>query len=89
MLGQVLADSILVRLHGLLARAPTGGTDFTVFVGELEGLDQSQGLVDISADGEIVDGHLAEGAGAIDDEEAAESDALILLKCSNIMRNGC
>jgi len=82
LLGQVLADSILVGLHGLLARTPAGGADFAVFVGELEGLDQSQGLVDISADGEIVDGHLAEGARAIDDEEAAESDALILLENS-------
>lgn len=86
LLGQVLADAVLVRLHGLLSRAPSGGADFAVFVGELEGLDQPQSLVDVSAHGQIVDGHLAEGAGAVDDEEAAEGDALVLLE--NSVRSG-
>ena len=51
-----------------------------MLVGELEGLDEPERLVDVAADGEVVDGDLAELALAVDDEEAAEGDALILLE---------
>ena len=36
-------------------------------------LDQSQGLVNVPADREVVDRDLAEHAGLVDDEEAAEA----------------
>lgn len=51
-------------------------------VGELEGLDQPQGLVDAAAHGQVVDRHLAEDPGGRDDEEAAEGDAgVVALVC--------
>ena len=46
--------------HRSLARLPAGWADLAVFVSELEGLDQSEGLVNIPAHGEIVDGHLSQ-----------------------------
>lgn len=49
-----------------------------MLVGELEGLDQTQGLVDVAADGQVVDGDLAEGALGVDDEETAQGDAFLL-----------
>lgn len=49
-----------------------------MLVGELEGLDQTQGLVDVAADGQVVDGDLAQGALGVDDEEATQGDALVL-----------
>ena len=45
---------------------------------ELERLDETDGLVDGAADGEVVDGDLAEDTLRVDDEEAAESDTLLL-----------
>ncbi len=46
-----------------------------MLVGELEGLDQTKGLLDASTNGEIVDGDLPENSLRIDDEQAAEGDA--------------
>ena len=43
---------------------------------ELERLDEADGLVDGAADGKVVDGDLAENALRVNDEEAAERDAL-------------
>jgi hypothetical protein len=51
-----------------------------MLVGELEGLDEADGLLDRAADGQVVDGNLAEGALRVDDEEAAKGDALVLEK---------
>ncbi len=51
-----------------------------VLVRELERLHQPEGLVDVPPDGQVVDGDLAKLASAVDDEEAAEGDALVLLK---------
>ena len=51
-----------------------------MLVRELECLHQPEGLVDVPPDWEVVDGDLAELASAVDDEEAAEGDALVLLK---------
>jgi hypothetical protein len=39
-----------------------------MLVGELEGLDEADGLLDRAADGQVVDGDLAEGALRVDDE---------------------
>ncbi len=58
--------------HALFSHLP-------VLVRELERLHQPEGLVDVPPDGEVVDGDLAELASAVDDEEAAEGDALVLL----------
>ncbi|KUI58888.1 hypothetical protein VP1G_11002 [Cytospora mali] len=49
-----------------------------MLVGELEGLDQAEGLVDVAADGEVVDGDLAEDSLGVDDEETTQGDTLLL-----------
>lgn len=77
-LGEVLQASLGVSLHGVAARLPAGGADLAVLVGELERLDQTEGLVDVAADGQVVDGDLAQGALGVDDEEAAQGDAFLL-----------
>ena len=51
-----------------------------MLVDELESLDKPQGLVDVAANGKIVDGDLPQRALGVDDEEAAEGDAVILLE---------
>lgn len=49
-----------------------------MLISELEGLDQTQGLVDVTADGQVVDGDLAQGTLGVDDEETTEGDTLLL-----------
>lgn len=78
LLSEVLQAALGVSLHGLAAGLPVGGADLAVLVGELEGLDETQGLVDVAADGQVVDGDLAQGPLGVDDEEAAQGDALLL-----------
>jgi hypothetical protein len=64
-----------VSVHGLGAGPPAGRAHLAVLVGELEGLDQAEDLVRVAADGEVVDGDLAEDALGGDDEAAAERHA--------------
>lgn len=47
-----------VGLDGLLAGVPVGGADLAVLLGELEGVDETDSLVDAAADGKVVDGDL-------------------------------
>lgn len=75
---EVLEAALGVSLHGLATRLPAGGADLAVLVGELEGLDQAEGLIDVTADGQVVDGDLAESALGVDDEEATQGDTLLL-----------
>lgn len=42
-------------------------------VTHLERLDQAQGLINVPANGQVVDGHLAQDALGRDDEEAPDS----------------
>lgn len=44
----------------------------------LERLEDAEGLVDGAAEAEVVDGGVLEHALLVDDEEAAESDALVV-----------
>jgi hypothetical protein len=75
LLGEVLG---LVRgVDRVLALLPAGGADLAVLVSELEGLDDADGLLDGTADGEVVHVGGAEGALGVDEEGAAEGDALI------------
>jgi len=68
--------------HGLLAGLPVGGADLAVLVGVLEGLDETQGLLHTATYGQIVDGDLAQVLLVIDDEQAAEGDASLLIEHS-------
>lgn len=54
---------------------PAGGADLAVLVGELERLDDADGLFDRAADGEVVHVRSAEGAGGVDKEGTAQGDA--------------
>ncbi len=69
----------MVWFHSFLAGPPVSWTDFTVFVCELEGLDQPQGFVNISANGEVINSDLTEDALAINDEKATEGHSFIFL----------
>jgi hypothetical protein len=76
--GKVLEAALGVGLHGLSALLPASRAHLAVLVGELEGLDETESLLDVAADGKIVDGDLAEDTLGVDDEETAESDTLVL-----------
>jgi hypothetical protein len=75
LLGEVLA--LVGSVNGVLALLPAGGADLSVLVGELEGLDDSDGLLDGSTDGEVVDVRGSEGTLGVDEEGASESNALL------------
>lgn len=75
---EVLQAALGVGLHGLATLHPAGGADLAVLVGELEGVDETDGLLDVAADGEIVDGDLAEDALRVDNEETTERNAFLL-----------
>ena len=73
-------DTGTVGFHGLLTRLPADGAHLAVLVRVLEGLHQAEGLVHVAADGKVVDGHLANDAVPVDDEQSSVGDAFILLK---------
>jgi hypothetical protein len=54
-IGKVLERALGVRLDRLAAFVPVGGADLAVFIGELEGLDETDRLVDRAANWEVVD----------------------------------
>jgi hypothetical protein len=76
--GKVLEAALGVSLHGLSALLPAGRADLAVLIGELEGLDETEGLLDVAADGKVVDGDLSEDTLGVDNEETAQGDALVL-----------
>lgn len=44
---------------------------FSVFVSELKGLDQTEGLVDGASHWEVIDGDLSQDALGVDDEQTS------------------
>ena len=75
---EVLELALGISLDRGTLRLPVGGADLAVLVGELESLDEPDGLVDRAADGEVVDGDLAERSLGVDQEQAAEGDTGVL-----------
>lgn len=59
-----------------------------MLVGELEGLDNTDGLLDRAADGEVVDVRGAEGTGGVDEEGTTEVNALLLEENTVGLRDG-
>ena len=55
--------------------------------GELEGLHETESLLDGAADGQVVDRDLPEDTLGIDDEEATESDTVLLNQDTVVTRN--
>lgn len=69
--------AVVIGDHGGLAGLPTGRADLSVLVRELEGLDESEDLINISSDGKIVHGVLTEGSLGVDDVGSSEGDSSI------------
>lgn len=67
---------------------PVGGADLTVLLSELEGVNETDGLVDGSANGEIVDGDLSDNALGVNDEETTESNAILLNEDAVVLGEG-
>jgi hypothetical protein len=44
-----------IRNHGFLSGLPVGWADFSVLISVLEGLDESQILIGISSDWQVID----------------------------------
>lgn len=84
---KVLQAALGVGLHSLAALRPAGRADLAVLLGELESLDETDGLLDIAADGQVVDGDLSEDALGVDDEQAAQGNALFLDEDAVAARN--
>lgn len=55
--------------------------------GELEGLDKTNGFIDGTTDGEIVDSNLTENTLGVNDEEATESNTLVLNEDTVVTRD--
>ena len=70
--------AIVIGDHGGCTGLPSRGADLTMLINILEGLDKTDGLVDITANWEIVDGDLAEGTIRSDDEGASKGNTCII-----------
>lgn len=73
---EILLGSHRVSIHGEVSWLPVGWANFTVDINKLESLHQSDDLVDISSNGEIIDSDLSELTGRRDDEESSERNAV-------------
>jgi hypothetical protein len=65
---QVLGNAVSRGLHSLLAFAPIGRADLAMFLGELQGVDQPQGLVNASAQGKVIHQGMTYNAFFVDQE---------------------
>ena len=70
-----------VWLHGLLARSPVSGANLIgMGLHVLEGLQNAQGLINVAAHGQVVDGGVHDHTIGIDDEQAAKGDAFCVVQ---------
>ena len=67
-----------VRDHGGGTGSPARGADLTVLVSVLEALDKAEDLIDVTADGEVVDAELTEDTLSVDDVGGAKGDTLVI-----------
>jgi hypothetical protein len=63
--------------HSSLTGLPSGRADFTMFVSVLEGLDESEDFINVTADGEIGDAHVSEDTLVVNDVSSSKSDSLV------------
>lgn len=87
-LAVVLLDALGRGLDGVHARVPVGRADLAVLVCELERVNQAQGLVDAAAHRQIVDGDLAQHAVGVDEEQAAQRNALLFNQHAVVLADG-
>ena len=69
--------SLIGGLHGGSAGGPAGGADFAVLVSVLEGLDKAEGLLHVTADGEVTNRDVSNDSLIIDDVGGTEGDASV------------
>jgi len=72
----------VASINALLAWRPLAGADLTVLLVVLEGEDEAEDLIDISANGEIIELLVAQDSVSIDDEGSAEVESIISSKAS-------
>ncbi len=79
-LGPVLLSLwwVCVGVHGWLAWGPLSGADLTELVGVLVSLDESEDLIDVSADWEIVDWDVSDNLVLVDDVGGSEGNSIII-----------
>lgn len=67
---------------------PVGWAHLSELLGELEGIDQSESLVDGAANWQVVDGDLTDVLGWVDDEETTEGNTNILEENTVLLAEG-
>lgn len=67
-------SATVLGVDSLVTGLPVGRAHFAVLSDELEGLDQTEGLIHTATDGEVVHGDLLNHSLRVDDEETAESN---------------
>ena len=70
--------TVVIGDHSGRTGLPAGGADLSVLVSVLEGLDHAEDLVNVPADGQVVDAVLAESAFFVDDIRSAEGDTSVV-----------
>ena len=70
--------TVVIGDHRGTTWLPAGGADLSVLVSVLEGLDHTEDLVNVPADGQVVDAVLAESAFFVDDVRSAEGDTSVV-----------
>jgi hypothetical protein len=58
-LGEVLERALWIGLHGVVTLLPVGRAHLTVLVGELEGIKETECLLDVATDRKVIDGNLS------------------------------
>ena len=77
----------MARIHSLLARLPVSGADLTVLIDMLESLNEAEGLLRATANGQIIDARVAQITGLVDNESATEGDSTIRREHTVVLRN--
>jgi hypothetical protein len=73
------SELVLIRgLHGGSTGSPGSGANFAVLVSVLEGLNEAEGLLDITTDGEVTDGDVSHDTLIVNDIGGTESDTSII-----------
>ena len=63
--------------HSSLTGLPSGRADFTVFVSVLEGLDESEDFINVTADGEVGDAHVSKDTLVVNDVSSSKGDSCV------------
>jgi hypothetical protein len=84
----VISRRSFVSGHGFGAFGPVGRAHFAVLFGVLQGFNHAQGLVDIAAQGQVVDHLVLHNAFFVDQEEATESHAFVFFEHVKVAGDG-